>query len=100
MVEEPTIGSSIREARRASDLTQRALAESLGIPIGVIERLETGIADPERYLERIAASTDTSLGWLIDGAGAPRSPRTAAEDLDARAQAIVRAERQLREAAD
>src|SRR4051812_9404533 len=103
MLEEPTIGSRIREARRAADLTQRGLADLLGVPIGIVERLETGVTDPAPYLQQIADKTSTNIAWLRAGEDdetAGRRLEATEADLAARQQALLRAERRLRDAAD
>jgi transcriptional regulator with XRE-family HTH domain len=61
------IGSRIARARRELGLTQAALADQIGTPLGILDRYETGEADPEPVLERIAAVTGKSVQWFISG---------------------------------
>jgi transcriptional regulator with XRE-family HTH domain len=61
------IGSRIARARRELGLTQAALADQIGTSLGILDRYETGEADPEPVLERIAAATGKSVQWFISG---------------------------------
>jgi transcriptional regulator with XRE-family HTH domain len=64
------IGSRIARARRELGLTQAALADQIGTSLGILDRYETGEADPEPVLERIAAATGKSVQWFISGSEA------------------------------
>jgi transcriptional regulator with XRE-family HTH domain len=64
------IGSRIARARRELGLTQAALADRIGTSLGILNRYETGGADPEPVLERIAAATGKSVQWFISGSEA------------------------------
>lgn len=60
-------------------MTRLALAQALGLPLGLIERYEQGLADPSNLLARIGVATSTSVEWLVgrDG-GALAAPSDAA----------------------
>ena len=51
------VGERIRQARREQGLTQAALAEKIGAPLGLLDRFEHGTADVSKYLDGIAAVT-------------------------------------------
>src|SRR4051812_699919 len=97
------LGERVRDARRAAGLTQMALAERLGVPLGTVERLENGLADPTPFLDTIAQSTDSSVAWLrsggYEGAGSADVDRAAAS-LAEREKALARVEARVREAGE
>jgi DNA-binding transcriptional regulator YiaG len=45
--------NKIREARKAAGLSQRRMAEVMGIPQRTIENWEAGVNDPPEYVERL-----------------------------------------------
>jgi transcriptional regulator with XRE-family HTH domain len=58
------VGQRIADARRASGLSQRALAERLGISLGQLDAWEVGRSDPSSELHRVAEATGRSERWL------------------------------------
>lgn len=51
-------GELIRRARRAAGLTQADLADRIGVPLYVVDRLEHGTMQPDGHLPLIAAATE------------------------------------------
>lgn len=45
--------NKIREARKAAGLSQRRMAEMMGIPRRTIENWESGVNTPPEYVERL-----------------------------------------------
>ena len=67
------IGARILQARRESGLTQRELAELLGITARSVQNYEAGRIVPWRHISHIETITRKRPGWLLreeDGAGA------------------------------
>lgn len=61
-----TIGESIKMARKKAGLTQKALADKLGIPYQGISQYERGIRNPKlETLERIASALEIPLEDLL-----------------------------------
>ena len=60
-----TIGARVAAARRNRGMTQRDLAEALGVTSWTIDRIESGGADVGRYLSSIADVTQTSRDWFV-----------------------------------
>ena len=60
-------GERIAKARQRAGLTQRDLAESLGVTIRTIQNYESGSSAPHRHLHRIAALTGATRGWILYG---------------------------------
>jgi transcriptional regulator with XRE-family HTH domain len=58
------IGSRILVARREAGLTQRELAELLGITTRSVQNYESGAVMPWRHLARIETLTRKRRGWL------------------------------------
>jgi chromosome segregation ATPase/DNA-binding XRE family transcriptional regulator len=102
LMDQIEVGERIREARRTSSLTQMALAERLGVPLGTIERLESGMADPTPFLETIADATATPVAWLRGGGsnGSGHELDAAMESIAERGRALSRVEARVREAGD
>jgi transcriptional regulator with XRE-family HTH domain len=72
-VRREVIGARILEARRESGLTQRELADKLGITARSVQNYEAGKIVPWRHLSHIETITRKRPGWLLrddDGAGA------------------------------
>lgn len=47
--------NEIKALREATDLTQRAFADLLGIPKRSIENWESGVSNPPKYVVRLIA---------------------------------------------
>jgi transcriptional regulator with XRE-family HTH domain len=67
VAEQRAIGARIAEARRHAGLTQRQLAQSLGVTVRTVQNYEAGVAVPYRYLRTIEALTHSRPGWILDG---------------------------------
>jgi transcriptional regulator with XRE-family HTH domain len=65
------IGARIAVARRASGLTQGALADRLGVPLGIVDKFELGRSDPSKHIVGVAEATGRSAEWLLTGSEAP-----------------------------
>lgn len=65
-----SIGSRIREARKAAKLTQKALASKVGMTQGALSELETGESQSSTLLPSMAAALGVSALWLETGKGA------------------------------
>jgi transcriptional regulator with XRE-family HTH domain len=61
------IGSRIAEARRRSGLTQRELAEILGVTTRTVQNYEAGVAVPYKHLRRIESLAHKRPGWILEG---------------------------------
>ena len=60
----PAVGRRIVQARRELELTQAQLAERIGVPLGILDRYESGKADASRTLIRIAEVTGKPIDWF------------------------------------
>jgi transcriptional regulator with XRE-family HTH domain/cell division septum initiation protein DivIVA len=58
------VGRRIVQARRQLELTQGELAQRIGVPLGILDRYESGQADASRSLTRIAEVTGKPLDWF------------------------------------
>ena len=61
------LAERIRQARRASGLTQEALAERIGVPPADLQDYENGTEVSKRELKRIAVATGLPLSFFRDG---------------------------------
>jgi transcriptional regulator with XRE-family HTH domain len=69
--ETPTVGARLRAARRGAGLTQKQLAQALGVDSITVSRWERGVTSPSLpRLGRIAELTATSIGDLVRNADA------------------------------
>jgi transcriptional regulator with XRE-family HTH domain len=67
--EERQIGGRIAAARHEAGLTQRELAERLGVTTRSIQNYESGAVIPYRHLRRIEMLAQKRTGWLLSGEG-------------------------------
>jgi len=65
-----SIGSRIREARKARGISQKELADKIGIRQPSLSQLETGESQGTTYLARIASVLGVNPLWLETGKGA------------------------------
>ena len=62
----PAVGARLRAARRDTGLTQKQLAQGLGVESITVSRWERGVTSPSLpRLARIAELTATSIGDLV-----------------------------------
>jgi transcriptional regulator with XRE-family HTH domain len=61
------VGARIVRARREAGLTQRALAQRLGISTRSVQNYEAGTVIPYRHLPRIESLTGKRPGWILTG---------------------------------
>jgi transcriptional regulator with XRE-family HTH domain len=67
----PAVGARLRAARRGAGLTQKQLAQALGVDSITVSRWERGVNSPSLpRLARIAELTATSIGDLVRNADA------------------------------
>jgi transcriptional regulator with XRE-family HTH domain len=71
-----TPGGRLAEARRAAGLTQKALAQRLGVSLWTVEELEHGRRDLASHVLAIAAATGRSPSWF-EGEAIPAEPPSA-----------------------
>lgn len=64
-----SIGSRIREARRAAKLTQKALAQKVGMAQASLSELETGESQGTTMVASFAAALGVNALWLETGKG-------------------------------
>ena len=58
------LGRRITEARHDLGLTQPEVATRVGISLGLMEKLESGEANPTPYLDAIAQATNRPPRWF------------------------------------
>ncbi|HCQ7477052.1 TPA: helix-turn-helix transcriptional regulator [Klebsiella michiganensis] len=67
-----TLAERLREARKAADMTQKALGEAVGVSQAAIQKIETGRAAQTTKLLDIAKALRVRPEWLSSGTGAMR----------------------------
>lgn len=70
-----TLAERLREARKAADMTQKALGEAVGISQAAIQKIETGRAAQTTKLLDIANALRVRPEWLSSGTGAMSTDR-------------------------
>lgn len=61
------IGRRIAEARQEGGLTQRELADRLGVTVRTVQNYEAGVAVPYRHLRSIESAGHKRPGWILQG---------------------------------
>jgi hypothetical protein len=64
VVERKNVGARVADARRGLGLSQKGFAESLGISLWALDRIEAGITDVTPHLPGIADLTSRSQRWF------------------------------------
>ncbi|EIV7919143.1 XRE family transcriptional regulator [Klebsiella pneumoniae] len=70
-----TLAERLREARKAADMTQKALGEAVGVSQAAIQKIETGRAAQTTKLLDIANALRVRPEWLSSGTGAMSADR-------------------------
>ena len=61
------VGARIAQVRKERGLTQRELAEGLGVTVRSLQSYEAGVVLPYRHLPRLAALLHRSPTWFLQG---------------------------------
>ena len=61
------IGARLKEIRHQKELTQQALADSIGVSVSYVKNIERGSKPSIEYLFSFAAIYSVSLDWLLKG---------------------------------
>lgn len=86
-VGDPHVGARIAQARRDAALTQRALADLVGVRLWVVDRWESGTrAVSTEQLESVAKATKRTSQWLETGLDEQPSAPSAPEPADTEAR--------------
>ncbi|MGO0112536.1 XRE family transcriptional regulator [Pseudomonas putida] len=72
-----TLADRIKLARKHAHLTQKALADKVGVEQPVISQLETGRSQKSAFIFEIAMACGVNPAWLTKGAGEMTSKREA-----------------------
>jgi transcriptional regulator with XRE-family HTH domain len=86
--EKKRIGERIAEARRAKGLTQRALADLVGVKERAVQGWEQGETHPYRRLPILERVLDRDREWLL-GATAKQAPRSVRETSATRISDLI-----------
>ena len=78
---ENVTGDRLAAARRAAGLSQRGLADRLGVPIWGVEQMEQGRADASPYLSEISSLTGQPLAYFLPPRQRPQAIVDAEEDV-------------------
>ena len=65
--EQRDIGARIAAARREAGLTQRELADRLGVTTRSVQNYESGAVIPYKHLRRIETLARKRVGWILAG---------------------------------
>lgn len=80
----------IKEARKAKNMTQEALASALGLTRTYINLVESGKKVPaDRTVRDIADILDVNKEWLLTGLGDPYVKRTRNQEIQAYANTLM-----------
>lgn len=77
-----SIGSRIKEARKAAKLTQKELAKRVGMAQASLSELETGESQSTTLVASLAAALGVSALWLETGKGQATDPSAASQAAD------------------
>lgn len=70
-----TLGNRIKDRREALGLSQRVLAEKVGLSHGAVALYETGKREPDLgTLQRLAHTLQTSMAYLVGETDDPMPP--------------------------
>lgn len=85
-VVDPHVGARIAQARRDAALTQRALADVVGVRLWEVDRWESGARAPSsEQLESVARATQRTSHWLQTGVGEHDSVPSTTNQADSEA---------------
>ena len=62
-----SIGTRIARSRKDRGLTQKALADKIGVNHATVAKWEIGMVRPARYLPELCAALDVTVKWIIEG---------------------------------
>ena len=79
--DESTVGARVAAARRNQGMTQRDLAQAIGVSSWTVDRIERGVLDIGRYLSSIADVTHAGRDWLAVSSQGAAQPRKAVASL-------------------
>jgi transcriptional regulator with XRE-family HTH domain len=65
--EQRQIGARIAAARREAGLTQKELAQRLGVTTRSVQNYESGVVIPHKHLRQIEMLARKRLGWILTG---------------------------------
>lgn len=86
------IGTRIREAREAKEMTITQAATRLGVKATTLQNWEAGVTAPRaNRLQMLAGVLETSILWLISGAVEHEPTHLAASKIEIVAQKLERA---------
>ena len=69
--ERQQIGRRVADARRAAGLTQRELADALGVTTRSVQHYESGTVVPFKHMRRLERVTMTRPGWILGDTDSP-----------------------------
>ena len=76
------IGSRIAAARREAGMTQRELADRLGVTTRSVQNYESGSIIPYKHLRRIEVLAHRRVGWILSGDGRDESASETLRQLE------------------
>ena len=89
---DPRVGARIARSRREAELTQRALADRIGVRLWMVDQWEIGArAVPQERLVRVAEVTGRSAQWLLTGVDERVTEQTAERPVIGPADAALEA---------
>ncbi len=92
-----TFGDRLTAAREGAGLSQRALAERLGVRAKTVVAWENDMAEPRgNRVQMLAGMLGVSLMWLLTGEGEGVAPPDARRDANGRAAELLAELREVR----